>query len=75
MLFRSAVARAPPGVEVAERWQGERRVLFVLNHGEQPQTVKLDVGYRNLLDDRTLSSEVQVAPFGVLSLTPVTGNA
>ena len=66
---------APPGVEVAERWQGERRILFVLNHGEQSQTVKLDVSYRNLLDDRTLSGEVQVAPFGVLSLTPFTGNA
>jgi beta-galactosidase len=42
---------APAGVEVAERWQGERRLLFVLNHGEREQEVTLDSHYLNLLDD------------------------
>ena len=60
---------APEGVEVTERWQGEQRILFVLNHTQQPQNVKLDASYTNLLDDKTMSGEVKVAPYGVLMLT------
>jgi len=59
----------PIGVEVTQRWQGERRYLFVLNHMEQPQKIKLDMSYTNLFDGKTLIGEVQIEPQGVLILT------
>jgi len=60
----------PAGIEVTERWQGEQRLLFVLNHREQSQNIQLDSTYTSLLDDQTLSGEVQIESFGVLILTP-----
>ncbi len=58
----------PAGVEVTERWQGERRLLFVLNHTEKVQKVGLAASYINLLDGRTLRGEVRVEPHDVLIL-------
>jgi len=40
---------APNGVHVTERWQGERRLLFVLNHTEREQEITLDCCYQDLL--------------------------
>jgi beta-galactosidase len=40
---------APPGVEIAERWQGNQRILFVLNHGSFAQEITLDQTYTELL--------------------------
>ncbi len=60
----------PVGVEVTERWQGEQRMLFVLNHTAQPQPLNLKASFTNLLDDRTLAGEIHIEPFGVLILTP-----
>jgi beta-galactosidase len=60
---------APPGVEVAERWLGNKRVLFVLNHTERPQEITLDGPYVNLLDGSALlQGTVVVAPRDVLVL-------
>ncbi len=42
---------APHGVEVAERWQGERRLVFILNHTDREQRVALDGAYQDLLGD------------------------
>ena len=61
---------APAGIEVTERWQGEQRILFVLNHTEHPQRINLDGSYTNWLDDQTLNGEVVIDPFGVLILSP-----
>ena len=40
----------PEGVEAAERWQGDRRLLFLLNHTGRQQEVTLDRCYLHLLD-------------------------
>jgi len=37
-------------VEVAERWRGERRLLFLLNHIGEERQVALDREYANLPD-------------------------
>jgi len=63
------IMKTPIGVEVSERWQGERRLLFVLNHMEQQQKIELDMSYTNLLDGKPLIGEVQIEPLGVLILT------
>lgn len=60
---------APEGVEVMQRVKDGARYTFVLNHQDSAQTVKLgEKSYKNLLDDRTLSGEVEVPSKGVLIL-------
>lgn len=60
---------APEGVEVAERWQGERRLLFVLNHSEREQEITLDCCYTDLLDgSAVLKGTIPIAPRDVLVL-------
>ncbi len=60
---------APEGVEMAERWQGDRRLLFVLNHTEREQAVTLDAKYLNLLDGAaSLEGRIAIGPRDVLVL-------
>ncbi|MDH7485882.1 MAG: beta-galactosidase [Anaerolineae bacterium] len=54
---------APREVEVTERWQGQQRLLFLLNHSEQEQTVALDGHYTDMLSGAR-------APTGSLALAP-----
>jgi beta-galactosidase len=66
--IRSGI-EAPAGVEITARWQGERQLLFVLNHKVLPQEIKLDMSYTNLLDGKAFIGPVQIEPQGVLILT------
>jgi beta-galactosidase len=60
----------PEGVQLAARWQGDRRLLFVLNHTDRGQEVTLDGRYANLLDGSApLEGTVALAPKDVLVLT------
>jgi beta-galactosidase GanA len=71
LLDRSGVEPwkdVPDGVEVTERWQGTRRLLFVLNHLGQPQKIKLERDCTNLLDGNTLQGEIQIEALDILIL-------
>jgi beta-galactosidase len=46
----------PAGVEVSARWQGQRRLLFVLNHTNAPQTVHLSGEFHDLLSGQALTA-------------------
>ena len=59
---------APPGVEIAERWQGEQRLLFVLNHTDQAQDLALGKDYQELISDTAMSDKTTIAPREVLIL-------
>ncbi|MBM4464490.1 MAG: beta-galactosidase [Chloroflexi bacterium] len=62
------ILAVPRGVEVTERWQGDR-LLFVLNHAEREQEVTLDGRYVDLLDgSAVLEGRAAVAPRDVLIL-------
>jgi beta-galactosidase len=64
-----AILTAPKGVEVTERWQGDQRLLFVLNHTERRQVVTLDGHYTDLLGgSAALEGAVTVPPRDVLVL-------
>jgi len=64
-----AILTTPKGVEVTERWQGDHRLLFVLNHTDRKQEVTLDGRYTDLLDgSATLEGAVIVPPRDVLVL-------
>jgi len=60
---------APEGVEVTERWQGDRRLLFLLNHSQQEQQVTLNGCYVDLLNGSAgLTERVTLAPLDVVVL-------
>jgi beta-galactosidase len=56
----------PPGVEVTERWQGEQRILFLLNHTQQEQEIQLDRDYTNLLNGKVVKMSFSLPPLDVI---------
>jgi beta-galactosidase len=63
-----SLLNAPAGVEVAERWQGDQRLLFVLNHSGAAQTITLDGSYTDLVSGERKTGAVELDPYGVLTL-------
>lgn len=61
--------KAAPRVEVGARWQGEERLLFVLNHSGQPQTLTLDGAYQDAITGAAVQQTARLAPYDVLILT------
>jgi beta-galactosidase len=59
----------PAGVEVAERWQGKKRLLFVLNHLSEVQHITLRSSFLDILSGKRFSGYVSIAPRDVLILT------
>jgi beta-galactosidase len=60
--------RAPTGVEVTQRTQGDKKLHFVLNHTNSPQTIHLESHYTNLIGRKQLQGNVQLEPYDVLIL-------
>jgi beta-galactosidase len=58
----------PLGVEVTQRTQGDKKLHFILNHNNTPQTIHLENPYNNLLGRTQLQGDVQLEPFDVLIL-------
>jgi beta-galactosidase len=71
MLSESRV-KAPlttaPGVEMTERWQGDKRLLFLLNHNMQSRPVRLNSEFMELISGKLVSGTVQLAPRDVMIL-------
>jgi beta-galactosidase len=53
---------APPGVEVAVRQRDCQRLLFVLNHTDQPTSLALDAPYHDLLASASVEGNLELAP-------------
>jgi len=60
---------APTDVEITERWQGKKRLFFVLNHLNEAQEVALDGLWFDLLSGKNYAGHVTLAPLEVLILT------
>jgi len=58
----------PPGVEATERWQGNERLIFLLNHTGNEQTISLVNSYINLLDGSTTQGTFKIEAQGVIVL-------
>lgn len=63
------ITTTPRGIEVTERWQGDRRLLFVLNHSSEPREARLRRAYINLLNGEQLQGNVSVQAHDVLVLS------
>jgi beta-galactosidase len=57
---------APEGVEVTERWQGDQRLLFLLNHTEHPQQVAISKHCVDLISDSAYEGIVTIPPRDIL---------
>jgi beta-galactosidase len=63
------ILAAPGAIEVGERWQGDRRLIFLLNHTGEEQEVLLDEPRASLLENGViLYGAVTIAPKDVLIL-------
>jgi beta-galactosidase len=62
------VLRAPQGIEVTERWQDGKKILFLLNHTQNRMEVMLDQRYANLLSDTEVEGKILLEPLDVLLL-------
>ena len=58
----------PAGVETVERWQGEQRILLVLNHTSEVQTLAIETARCDALTGRQVHGTVELPPSGVLVL-------
>ncbi|MFN8451524.1 MAG: Beta-galactosidase C-terminal domain [Anaerolineae bacterium] len=59
------------GLEITERGQSERSLLFALNHSDQVRALQLDVPYRNLLTGADAAGVIPVEPHDLLILERV----
>ena len=59
----------PAGIEVTTRWQGNKRLLFVLNHSSEDQEIYLNTPYFDLLSGKDLKGKLIISPREVLILT------
>jgi beta-galactosidase len=60
----------PPDIEITERWQGDQRILFLLNHTTKPQKITLDQSYIDLLTGNHVKGDITIASLGVYIFTP-----
>jgi beta-galactosidase GanA len=57
------------GIEIAERRKDNQLLHFVLNHTSNSQSLHLENHFRNLLNQRELAGDVEIAPYEVLILS------
>lgn len=61
--------KLPEGVELATREKAGKKILFLMNYTEKPQTVRFSGGFQNALTGGSEPEEVSLAPFDVKVLT------
>lgn len=59
------IVKPPPGVEVSVRQARGRKCLFLINHTEGDQTVKIPSGRKELITGATTKGEIKLGAFGV----------
>lgn len=66
----SPVLSLPEGVEVTQRWKGDRQILLVINHSQTAHVVNLDGSYINHLANGEETKELTLEPTACAVLTP-----
>jgi beta-galactosidase len=67
MDIRSVLATRD-GVEAIERWQGDQRLLFLLNHTGEAKGIPIDRSYMDLISGASVQERVTIPPHGVFVL-------
>lgn len=61
--------KTPKGVEITERWRGNQRLVFVLNHNPTSKEITLNKSFKELLTNTRMSGINRISPFEVWLLT------
>jgi len=61
--------KTPKGVEITERWRGNQRLVFVLNHNPTSKEITLNKSFKELLTNTRMSGSNRISPFEVWLLT------
>jgi beta-galactosidase len=64
----TSLLKAPSGVEITTRERNGVSYLFVLNHTEREQLVKIPYRSRDLISDRMMETWITMEPYGVYVL-------
>ena len=67
--IKSLLPGIPEGVEISERWQGDQRLIFMLNHTADPKEINLDSEYTDLLHAKSIFGTIILKPYEVLILS------
>jgi beta-galactosidase len=59
------VVRPPRGVEAMIREDGRRKILFLINHTEEPRTIDVPAGKLELLGGAKTGTTASLGPYGV----------
>ncbi len=59
------LVKPPKGVEVSIRQGDDKKLLFVINHTEQPQTVNVPKGKLELLTNKKTKDTIRLDTFDV----------
>jgi beta-galactosidase len=63
------VMKAQEDLEITERWQGDRRLLFILNHCSHEQTLEVDGSFECLMPAAgVVEGKITIGPYDVLLL-------
>ena len=66
------VMETPKGVQAARRTRPDgSEIIFLINHTRMRQTIDLTRTYHEHLKDLTLEGRIEMAPFGVAVMTPI----
>lgn len=68
LLPQAPIQDLPAGVEVTQRTNGDKGLVFVINNSRERQPVVLDKQYPELLSGETVGPEVTIAKNGILIL-------
>ena len=69
LLENTAPLETPKGIEVVTRWQGEQKLIFLLNHLAEEKEISLKTVYHELIADKDLSGRATMPAYGVFILT------
>jgi len=61
--------KVPKGVEVTERWQGEKKIVFFLNFTDQNQLIELNGEFIDIINGCRVGEEISIAGRDLLILT------
>jgi beta-galactosidase len=67
----SPVLETPTGVEAAERWREDQRLLFILNHTQSGQDIQLHGKYEDLLTGKSVKETIALPPLDVTILKEI----
>ena len=63
-----------PGIEITERWLGDHRLLFLINHNIQPRPIRLNQAHIDLITSKHLSGTVYLGARDVMILKLPSGD-